>query len=97
MKNTMKTRFVGFDNGVAIVKGANERTENAIAYYDMVNGYEQISSFKSFKDLFRKANNYIRDIHRYYGGDDFCIKFWWAYGDGSQYFDEVYTNFGDQD
>ena len=93
----MKTRFVDFDNGVAVVRGVNERTESAINYFDMVNGYEQITSFKSFKDLFRKANVYVRDVHRYYGGDEFCIKFWWAYDDGSQYYDEVYTSFGDQE
>lgn len=97
MKNTMKNRFVDFNNGVAIVKGANERTENAINYYDMVNGYEQITSFKSFKDLFKKANVYVRDVARYYGGNDFVIKFWWTYDDGSQYYDEVYTYFGDQE
>lgn len=89
----MKNRYVDFNNGVAIVKGANERTENAIAYYDMVNGYNQITSFNSFKELFRKANNYVRDVHRYYGGDDFCIKFCWCYDDGTQYYDEVFTDF----
>jgi len=93
----MKNRFTDFDNGVAIVRGVNERTENAINYYDTVNGYTQISSFKSFKDLFGKANNYVRDVARYYGGNEFCIKFWWAYDDGSQYYDEVYTSFGDQE
>lgn len=94
----MKNRFTNFNNGVAIVNGANERTENAINYYDIVNGSTQISSlissFKSFKDLFRKANHYVRDVARYYGGDEFCIKFWWAYDDGSQYYAEVYTTFG---
>lgn len=93
----MKNRFVDFDNGVAIVKGVNERTENAINYYDLINGYNQITSFKSFKDLFRKANNYVRDVARYYGGNDFCIKFWWCYDDGTQYCDEVYTTFGDHE
>lgn len=93
----MKNRFVDFDNGVAIVKGVNERTENAINYYDLINAYNQITSFKSFKDLFRKANNYVRDVARYYGGNDFCIKFWWCYDDGTQYCDEVYTTFGDHE
>lgn len=95
MKNTMKTRVVAFNNGVAIVKGVNERTENAINYYDLVNGYNQITSSKSFKDLFKQANNYVRDVARYYGGNDFCIKFWWCYDDGTQYCDEVYSTFGD--
>lgn len=91
----MKNRFTDFNNGVAIVRGVNERTENAINYYNTVNGYEQITSFESFKDLFKRANNYVRDVARYYGGNDFVIKFWWCYDNGTQYCDEVCTTFGD--